>query len=238
MASRLRRRPGGSLGQEWNTEANLALCEVIKAWFAAQPLLPKPLPPANEKARKKAELAARKLRSAHMSAARKRLMEYGSARRYQKLYHLCRRCEGRRDLRNPLDRRIIPCSACRRTGRVAHKMGIVRALWIFHSPFYRADARRQRDVNRSMRLATNDPKRLAPFVRSVAVVGKPEFHDTWIRIHAKEKTHTDPLSKKTDRVETTYTLYRIGKLWYLYHERYDKHLVEVPQDEDEAEEKG
>jgi len=220
-----------SLKQEWNNTANLSLCNVITAWFLAQPHLPKPPPPADEKERKKQESAARKERTKNMGAARKRLMEYGAARRYQKLYHRCPRCEGRKDLRNPLDKRVIPCKLCRRTGLQVDRKGVVNARWMFNSPFYRADARRQLEVNRKLRLAKYDTKRLAPFVRSVRIVGKPEYHGTWIHIMAQEKVHTDPAGKRIEKTDASYVLYRIGKLWYLYHRRYDKQLVEVPEEE-------
>ncbi len=225
-----------SLKQEWNNPANVSLCKVISAWYLAQPHLPKLPPPADEKERKKRESDARKERIKNMGAARKRLMEYGAARRYRKLYHRCPRCEGRKDMRNPLDKRVIPCKLCRRTGLQVDRKGVVNARWMFNSPFFRADARRQLEVNRKLRLAKYDTKRLAPFVRSVRITGKPDFHGNWIRITALEKVHSDPAGRKIEKTDASYVLYRIGKLWYLYHKRYDKQLVEVPEEEAPAKE--
>ena len=225
-----------ALKQEWNPRANQRLCNVITAWFLAQPHLPKIPQPKDEKEKKKQESAVKKERTKHLGAARKRLMEYGSARRYQKLYHRCPRCEGRKDIRNPLDRRVTACKACRRTGLQVDRKGVVNARWMFNSPFFRADSRRQLEVNRKLRMAKYDTRRLAPFVKSVRITGKPEYHGTWVRITTLEKTHTDPAGKKIDKTDASYVLYRIGKLWYIYHHGYDKQLVDVPEEDAPAKE--
>lgn len=221
-----------SLNLAWNNKANTTLCTIIKAWFAAQPYLPKPPAPKDEKEKKKAEAKARKARTKQIGGARRLLMEYGAARRYAKLYRRCPRCEGRKDLRNALDKRIYPCPQCRRTGRFVNRKGVYDARWMFTSPFYRADSRRQLELNRKLRLANHDIKRLAPFAKSVSIRGKPDFHGTWIRIKAREQLHWDAAGRKLERTDVKYELWRMGKLWFFYNARYDKQIVEIPEEPD------
>ena len=221
-----------SLKIAWNNKANTTLCTVIKAWFAAQPYLPKPPEYKDDKERKKAESKARTLRTKQIGGARKLSMQYGTARRYVSLYRRCPRCEGRKDLRNALDKRIYPCPLCKRTGRHVNRKGVYDARWMFKSPFYRADSRRQLELNRKLRLAHHDIKRLAPFVKSVSIKGKPEFNGSWIRITAREQRHYDAAGRKLERKDVKYQLWRMGKLWFFYNARYDKQIIDIPEEPD------
>lgn len=216
------------LRREWNADANLALCDAVRTWYALRPRLPEVQLPTDEKERKKAEALVAKEHREQLKSARKLIMDYGSRRRHDKLLNRCPTCEGRLDIRNAFGDKH-PCPTCKRKGRLVDREGVVEARWLVHSPLYRADTRRQVEVNRILRLAGHDFKRLAPFVRSVAIDGDIEDHGVWIRVRTKEKIYPEPESKRTERVKRTYTLYRVGKVWYFYHFRYDSGLVEIPE---------
>ncbi|MHC4959019.1 MAG: hypothetical protein ACYTGN_11660 [Planctomycetota bacterium] len=214
-----------SLRREWNAEANRILCQAVQAWFKIRSFA-KDEPPADPEARKKYDRRIKSDKKARAKAARKLVMEYGSAQRHEKQIRRCPTCQGRRDLRSPFgDKR--PCQTCARRGVLSDKKGIVKARWMYHSPFYRADARRLLEVNRIMRIAAFDTKRLAPFTRSVSITGI-EDHGDWVRVNTKEKIYRDPASKKNEKVDKSYVVYRVGSTFYIYHYRYDRNHLDIP----------
>ena len=214
-----------SLDREWNTDGNLELCTIVKAWFDLRPKLV-PAAPADEDAKKEQASQAKRAKKKQLRAARKLVMEYCAAQRHEKQVRRCRKCEGRKDLRSPFgDKRA--CSVCNRRGTMPNLRGIFEARWIAHSPFYRRDTRMVLDANRAMRMATVDPKRLGPFIRSVSIKAVDD-HDTWVRIHTEVKTYEAPGSKKNVRDKRVFTLYRVGHTWWIYHEAFDREFLRVP----------
>jgi hypothetical protein len=214
---------------EWNVEANATLARAVVAWYGLRPHLPQPAPPADPDAEKKAAKEREKQRRARLKEARHFILEYGRARRFEKQFRTCRRCDGRQYVYDAFNKGRRPCPVCNREGRLPIREGIIRARWHFHSPLYRANAQSTRDVRHALASAPRSPHRLAPFVRSVAI-DKIEDHDLWVRVAVTEKTITEPGSQKTIETEKTYLLYRVGKSWFLYSRRFDTKLVAIPED--------
>jgi len=104
---------------------------------------------------------------------------------------------------------------------------VIEAHWLRMSPLFRDVARNVRDIDRMLTSAGRKPDLLAPFLRSVAIKDV-EDNDVWIRITTKEKIHFDPDTQKTETRDETYTLFRVGDVWYLYDESTDKDLLEIP----------
>lgn len=219
-----------SLDREWNGEANGTLAEAIKAWYMLRPRrkLPEPAD-AEEKARR--EKAAKKAQKERVRSARKLVMDLCRAQRHEKQLRRCPTCEGRKELRSPLDREGRPCKTCARKGVLPHVKGIVAAHWVYHSPNYRADSRNQLELNRLIKLAPLAPDRLAPFVQSVSITSV-EDHDTWVRVRTKIKTYTEPGSKHTTKAKKTFTLFRVGKVWWLYHHRFDREILTIEEEKE------
>jgi hypothetical protein len=217
-----------ALRVEWNYDANTTLARAVTAWYALRPLLPQPPAPADPDAEKKAAREKAKLRRARVQAVRRFLLEYGRARRFDKQYRTCRRCDGRQFVYDAFNKGKRPCPVCDREGRVPVREGIIRARWHFHSPLYRARPQSAQGVRKALASAAHSPERLGPFVRSISI-DEVEDHDLWMRVAVTEKTFTEPGSQRTTETEKTYLLYRVGKSWFLY-SRFDKKLVEIPED--------
>ena len=115
-----------------------------------------------------------------------------------------------------------------RKGHLANRKGIVHAKWAFRRPLQRADVRQRSNMNRMLRSAAFDARRLAPYIGRIRIKGKPEFHDTWIRVLVEEESKLDPTSKKYDKKKKYYTLYRAGRTWFLYTRRHDRELIDIP----------
>ncbi|MHC4974590.1 MAG: DnaJ-like cysteine-rich domain-containing protein [Planctomycetota bacterium] len=211
---------------EWHMEANATLARAIVAWHDLRKYLPQPSP-ADEEARKEAAREQEKQRRARAKQVRRFILDYGRARRFEKQFRTCSRCDGRGDVYDAFNRGKRPCAACHREGRMPIREGIIRAHWHFLSPLYRAQPRSATEARRALGAAARSPHKLAPFVRSVTI-REVEDHDLWVRVDVLEKTFNEPGSKKTFKTEKSYLLYRVGKSWYLYSRRSDKKLVEIP----------
>jgi len=219
-----------SLALEWDGDANRQLAEAIRAYFKLRKHVPEEKPQGEEE-RKKAEKAADRAHKERVREARRFVLDYGRARRYSSLFDRCPQCGGRKEISSAFgDKRM--CPTCKGAGLLVDREGIVEARWSFFSPLYRADLRNEREVTRAYRIGQHRPEQLAPFVKSVRIRGDVEDHGTWVRITTREKTHTDARGRRTDKVETTYVIYRVGKQWYLYHPRYDRELIDVPEPEE------
>jgi hypothetical protein len=215
-----------ALAIEWNAQANRLEADAVKAWFTLREFVPAPAAPADEDARKKQEAAARKLRRKHLRDARKFVLDYAQARKFEKQFRRCTRCDGRKDLRSPFGDKKA-CEACARSGLLIDDKGILRAAWLFQSPLYRADSRNLVRVHRKLTTAQQRPASLGPFVRTASVDGKIENNDVWVRVHTKEKVYAEPGAKRFDEVEKSYLAYRVGEVWFLYTPRYDGVLIEI-----------
>ncbi|MDH3590991.1 MAG: hypothetical protein OER88_03880 [Planctomycetota bacterium] len=225
------------LALAWNANANRKLAASVRAYFRLVPKLAPPAPPAgvDEKERKRFEKRVASAKRAQARKARKTLVEYGKARKYEKQFHLCDRCSGKRDLTSPLGGRK-PCPKCARRGILVDTRKVIQAQWLFHSPLYRADSRNMARVNSQIQRAAFQPQAVGPFVKKFVIAGAPEKNPHWIRFHAKEDRIMRPEDKNVEKVEETYHLYRVGKIWYLYSSRYDAELVEIPAEKKEDEE--
>jgi len=217
-----------TLRREWNADANRELCECVKAWYKLRPLLPKPQP-ANDDEKKKLAKQAKRARRAELSAARKMVMEFSAAQRHTKLMRRCPSCEGRKEHRSGFgDRR--PCQTCAKEGFLPDYKGIVKARWAYFSPFYRQNSRKLLQVNRAMQQAAHNPDRLAPFIRSVSIK-KVEEHGTWIRIRALVKTYATVASKRDVKEKRTFTIYRVGRIWWVHDPQVDPDFLMIPVEE-------
>jgi hypothetical protein len=214
---------------EWDLEANGLLAQAVRTWYRLQPHLPRPPAPADEAAQKKAAKEREKRHRARVRDVRRFITEYGRARRFEKQFRTCRRCDGRQFVYDAFNKGKRPCPACHQEGRLPIREGIIRARWHFHSPLYRASPGSSRDVRNALASAPRSPHRVAPFIRSLSIV-EVEDHDYWMRVDVKEKTFSEPGSKKTVTTEKTYFVYRVGKSWFLYFRRFDHKLVDIPED--------
>ncbi|MHC4931707.1 MAG: hypothetical protein ACYTGV_05900 [Planctomycetota bacterium] len=218
-----------SIRLEWNQQANQAEADAVKAWFYLRDLIPPPPEPATEDEREARERAADKVRSARIRELRKFIMEYGRSRRYSSQFQLCDRCQGRKEIRNAFgDRR--PCTRCDKTGFLPIYKGLVNAHWHCHSPLYRANSRRQSTANRVLRSARSDTRRAAPFIKSIAITGDIEDHDVWVRVNTKQKVQLKAKSKRIEKIEKAYILYRVGKVWFLYSPQHDIKVLILPEE--------
>lgn len=218
-----------ALRLEWHLETNQTLARAVTAWYGLRRFLPQPAPPADEEARKRAAREKEKERRARVKQVRRFLLEYGRARRFDRQFRMCRRCDGRGDVFDAFNKGKRPCPVCHREGRIPVREGIIRARWHFHSPLYRAQPRAASRVKQALGVAARSPHKLAPFVRSIAI-DKVEDHDLWARAQVTEKTYLEPDSQKTIKTEKTYLLYRVGRTWFLYFPRADRKLIEIPED--------
>jgi hypothetical protein len=225
-----------ALAMEWNAEANRTLADAARAWYYLRERLPKPEEPADEAEKKKREAAAERAHRGRLRDARRFLLDVLKARKYEQQFRRCTRCDGRKELRSPFGDKQ-PCPACAETGRLRVEKAILEATWLCYSPLYRADARNLTTAHRKLLLAQTRPDTLAPFVRSASVKGSIEDHDLWVRIHTEEKVYKEPGARKTETVENSYALFRVGDVWYLHSKRFDGALVEVPEEPKPEEEK-
>jgi hypothetical protein len=214
---------------EWDLEANGTLAHAVRTWYGLRPHLPEPPPPADEAGEKKAAREKEKEHLARVRGVRRFITEYGRARRFEKQFRTCRRCDGRQYVYDAFNKDKRPCPVCDRAGRLPIREGIIRARWHFHSPLYRANPGSSRDVRNALASAPRSPQRLAPFIRSLSIE-RVEDHDYWMRVDVKEKTFSEPGSKKTVTTEKSYFVYRVGKSWFLYFRRFDHELVDIPED--------
>jgi len=207
-----------ALELEWDAAANKVAADAARAWFALRPLAP--APPEREAAKRRARRVA---------DVRRFALEHGAARRFESLFQRCTRCDGRGVMPPAFQGKPPPCPACRQQGRLPVRKGILAARWFSHSPVYRDDASNARTVDRELRVAANDPTQLGPFVKSLAVDGEVEDHDTWARVTVREKLAREPGEKPEER-KTVLTVFRVGDRWYLWERRFDDALVAIPQE--------
>ncbi|MGH7161976.1 MAG: hypothetical protein ACREID_00725 [Planctomycetota bacterium] len=223
-----------SLQAEWHAETNAAVAEAARAWHALRAKLPSPPLPDDPKERAKAEEAAARDRRQRAAEARRFVMEYGSARRYESQLERCDRCEGRKLIRSAFGDPPVPCAKCDQLGVRVVPKGLLAARWLPHSPAYRADVRNVVEMDRALRTAKFQTRLLAPFTKSVGIEGDVEDHDSWVRIRAVERIVQVPAAQKPEKAKVTYVLFRVGRVWYLWTRRYDAETVGVPAGAEEA----
>lgn len=207
-----------SLRVEWDDATNGTLAEACRAWYGMRVLLP--ADPADDTRRE----AGRRRR---VQEVRKLVMEHGAARRLEMQIRRCDRCDGRGVLRAAFGDRPADCPACDRRGAVPHRGSILDAQWLVRSPLYRADTGNAVRMDLDLRRAGSDAARLAPFVQSVGIDGEVEDHDVWARVRAKEKVTDEPRGKPVTR-QVEYVFFRVGRVWYLWDDRYDASVLPDP----------
>ncbi len=215
-----------SLEMEWNSEANRQLGDALRGYFRLRALRVA-AEPADEAAKAAAAKEAERDRRERLADTRKFVMDFGSARRYENLFGRCERCDGRGDLRSPFGDKS-PCTACSRGGMLPKERGILAARWLVNSPLYRANSTNFTQVDRMLRTAHTNPRPLAPFVKSVGISGDVEDHGDWVRIETKEQTIAEPGAKSVNKAKAVYTLFRVGRVWYIYTPRFDRELIDIP----------
>lgn len=219
-----------SLHEEWNREANRMLADAVRTWCKLRPLVPPPPPPADDAARKKAEKAAAAAELARKADLREFVMSYAAARRATSLFRSCPKCEGRGMNTSPFgDRR--DCAACQKRGRLVDREGVLAARWLRHSPLYRALPRREQEINRLLRSVapTGERDSFAPYIRGVAIKGVEDC-GFWARVTAQDQIQPTLTSQKTEKADTTYVLFRAGRVWYLHDEQADREILDLTQD--------
>jgi hypothetical protein len=217
-----------SLHEEWSGETNRTLANAVRTWCALRPLVPPPAP-ADDAARQKAEKAAAAAALARKREVRDFITKYAAERRATSLFRACPKCDGRGESASPFgDRR--DCAACQKRGRLLDREGILAARWLRYSPLYRALPRHEQEVNKLLRSAPPDAQRdfFAPYIRGVTIKDV-EDHDTWARVKAQDQIQPTLPSQKTEKVDATYVLFRVGEVWYLFDEQADKDLLDTKE---------
>jgi len=216
-----------SLEEEWNGEANKQLVDAAKAWYGLLPLIPPPEPPVDEALRKKAEKEARAEQVARIRAVRDFVMKWGRERRADSILRTCTKCDGRKELRSPFGDKA-PCPACGKRGRLVNRDAVIAAHWNRYSPLYRSVGRHEAELNKLLRSLAPDEQRdlFAPYIVSVSIKDV-EDNDTWARVTARDVVQPSSLSPKTEKVDTTYVLFRVGKVWYVYDPESDQPLLDL-----------
>ncbi|MEE8105094.1 MAG: hypothetical protein V3T86_06125 [Planctomycetota bacterium] len=224
-----------SVELRWNDDANELMVTLTEAWYAMRAKVPPPTPPTNPKAKEKWEKAQKSARNKHKIAARRFLMKQGALRRYQKIYSLCNTCSGRKEIRSGFGNRR-PCTACDQRGELPSSKTLLTAWWHGFSPHYRASQGNLSRMERRLSGARNDPKHAGPFLTKLRVLGDPEFHDTWIRVHLLEYWHEGRNDMKRPQKRKQYVdLFRIGRNWYFHQQRFDRKVLDLPPAPEEEE---
>ena len=210
-----------SLHEEWNGDANRTLADAVRTWAKLRQQLPPPTPPDDEAQKRKAEKAA----AARKAEVREFVMAYAAERRTTSLFRTCPKCEGRGENTSPFGERR-DCPACQKRGRLLDREGIVAARWLRFSPLYRATPRREQELNRLLGGSAPDGSRdgFAPYIRGVSIK-EVEDHDFWARVKAQDQSQATLTANKVDKVDATYVLLRIGKVWYLFDQQTDRDLL-------------
>ncbi len=215
-----------SLEMEWNSEANRQLGDVLRAYFRLKALRVA-TEPADEAAKAQAAKEAERDRRERLADTRKFVMDLGSARRHENLFGRCERCDGRGVMHSPFGDKST-CATCASGGMLPKPKGILASRWLVNSPLYRANSTNFTQVDRMLRTAHLNSKPLAPFVKSIGIAGDVEDHVDWVRIEAKEQTIAEAGAKTVEKTKVVYTLFRVGKVWYLYTPRFDRELIDIP----------
>jgi len=215
-----------SLEMEWNSEANRQAGDVLRAYFRLKALRVAS-EPADEAAKAQATKDAERDLRERLADTRKFVMDMGSARRYENLFGRCEKCDGRGVIHSPFGDKA-ECAACAKGGMLPKPKGILASRWLVNSPLYRANSTNFTQVDRMLRTAHLKSQPLAPFVKSVAISGDVEDHVDWVRITAKEQTIAEAGAKTVDKTKVVYTLFRVGKVWYVYTPRFDRELIDIP----------
>lgn len=216
-----------SVREEWHDDANRALADAAKAWCKLRPLVPPAEPPADEAAQKKAAKAAEAARAERVRDLRAFVMEYGAERRPERFFRMCPRCDGRGQVASPFGDKI-DCAVCGKKGKLLNRDGIIAARWIRYSPLHRAAGRNESELNRLLRGTPPDAQRdlFAPYNRTLEIK-EVEDNDFWARVKTKELVQPLALSKKTEKADGVYLLFRVGKVWYLYDKESDRDLIDL-----------
>jgi hypothetical protein len=210
-----------SLREEWNREANRTLGDAVRAWCKLRLLVPADAS-LTEAARKKVDLARKR-------DVREFVMKYAAERRATSLFRPCPSCDGRGESASPFgDRR--DCAPCAKRGKLLDREGILDARWYRFSPLYRAMPRHEQEVNRLLRGTAPDAQRdhFAPYLRGVTIKEVTD-HDFWASVKAQDQIQPTLTSNKTEKVEVTYVLFRVGPVWYLWDEQADRELLDLTE---------
>jgi hypothetical protein len=219
-----------ALDIEWNTDANSAQAECVRMWMALRATLPQPEPPADEDARKQWDKDEQSARIQRTQDARRFVMDYARKRKHTSMLDRCPRCEGRGDVRDKFGAGSKgKCTHCRGSCVVPNRRGVLETHLMVFSPIYRADAARQRAALSVLRDAEMRADRTGPFVRTLSIADV-EDHDVWMRIRTKEQTYREPTATRFDKTEGVYTLYRVGRVWFLY-TAFDRGVIDIPEPE-------
>jgi len=225
-----------SVELRWNEDANELMVTLTEAWYAMRAKVPPPMPPEDPAKKEKWEKAQKTTRTRHKIAARKFLMKQDGVRRFQKIFHLCQTCDGRKEIVTAGGRH--GCNVCGQSGQLPSSKTLLTAWWHGFSPHYRASQGNLSRMERRLSGARNDPRHAGPFLTKVRILGDPEYHDTWIRVHLLEYWHEGREDLKKPQKRKQYVdLFRIGRNWYFHQQRFDRKVLDLPPPPEEEEEK-
>lgn len=213
---------------EWSAAANRDEAECVRNWAGLRAIAPAPEPPADPTEKKRWEAKQRSAAKERARDARRFVTKLLQARRHRKVFRRCDSCDGRGERRSAFGDKSI-CKACGGAKNMTHRKNLLKAFWMAHSPFFRADARNIARVNQVLRNGIRGEKRLGPYVHSSSINGKIEDHGWWYRVRTKEKVIEEGEQGKPTEREETYVVMNVGRAWWVHAGRLDRDLLVIPE---------
>jgi hypothetical protein len=213
---------------EWNASANQDEAECVRGWAGLRAIAPAPEPPTDPTEKQRWEAKQRSAAKERYRDARRFVTKLLQARRHRKVFQRCSRCDGRGEIRSAFGDKST-CKTCGGAKNTTHRKNLLKAFWMAHTPFFRADARNVARVNQVLRNGVSGEKRLGPYVHSSSIDGKIEDHGWWYRVRTKEKVIEEGAQgKPTERAET-YVVMNVGRAWWVHAGRLDRDLLVLPE---------
>ena len=213
---------------EWSAVANREEAECVRNWAGLRAIAPALEPPIDATEKQRWEAKQRSAAKERYRDARRFVTKLLQGRRHRKVFQRCSGCDGRGERRSAFGDKST-CKTCRGSKSTTHRKNLLKAFWMAHTPFFRADARNIARVNQVLRDGVSGEKRLGPYVHSSSIDGKIEDHGWWYRVRTKEKVIAEgEQGKPTERSET-YIVMNVGRAWWLHSGRLDRDLLVVPE---------
>ncbi|MHC4941131.1 MAG: hypothetical protein ACYTHK_19520 [Planctomycetota bacterium] len=212
---------------EWDGKANQDEAECLRNWAGLREVAPPPEAPADPAEKTRWEAKQRSAAKERARDARRFVTKLLQARRHNKVFQRCGRCDGRGEIRSAFGDKSV-CKSCGGLKQTTNRKNLLKAYWMAHSPFFRADARNRSLMNQVLRMGVRAEKRIGPYIKSSSIDGKIEDHGWWFRVRTKEKVLEDGTQKKpTERAET-YIVMNVGRAWWVHSGRVDRELLVLP----------
>ncbi|MEM8885709.1 MAG: hypothetical protein AAGD14_16710 [Planctomycetota bacterium] len=218
-----------TLRAEWDLETNAAQADCVRSWVALRKLAPPVELPTDPKEKARFLKKQKSQRKENLRDARRFVTRLVASRKYRGMFSRCPSCDGRGEKRTAFGDKSV-CKTCRGAKSVANRKELLKAHWFAYTPLYRANGRHRAKMDYVLRSGVRGEKRIAPFILSYRVDGKIEEHGWWFRVNTIEKVAEEGRQKKGMERNSSYTVVKIGKVWWLHSGRDDRDLpIEEPE---------